>query len=206
MRFFSEDSLSLIELIIAVSLLLFCTLAVTNLDIFSRYQVITSDKRIKVQNELSYALEHMQLQISRAIGNSTLDSIVDTSAISGDLGVKVYIDAGKWDGTIQDYLPGDGVRATDNDHWIGYRFTGATGNSPYQLWYYHFCANANCAGNSSPATVIAKNITSFIVSGLIDNYINVALTGRWDATQNVSVDNPEITMRIRIYLPAVSTH
>lgn len=199
------------ELLIAISLLAICALAVTNLDIFSRYQVMTADRRITIQNELSYALAHMQRQISRAIGNTilNLNSIIDTSSILGNPGIKAYIDAGAWNNSIQDYSPGDGIRGSGNDHWIAYRFTGNTGNpaTHYQLWYYHNCVLPNCGGGSSSYEVIARNITSLVVSNLgNNNYIDVELTGRWDATQPTSVDNPEITMRTRIYLPAVSNH
>jgi hypothetical protein len=184
------------ELIIAVSLLGVLILAFTSIDTFSRYHVIGSDRRAKVQNELSYALAHMTKQISRAIGDATQTTVDITAQISSDPAIRVWID-GNANGRRETY---------PSDYEIAYRYCNS-GNDRYQIWYYSVCVGPNCnqPGSTNPE-VIVRNISSPPTYSITGNYVEVELIGRWRASEAKSVDNPELTMRSRVYMPAVSTH
>jgi hypothetical protein len=205
MNSYLKKSLTLIELIIAIGLLLVIILAISNIDLFSRFHTISADRRVKLQNEVSYVLEHMSKEISRAIGNVIVDginNIVDFTPIAGDTAIRGYVDSNATGG------PGDGRRDAINDHWIAYRYRDASAppNDRYQIWYYANCVGPNCnqAGTIGPE-VIARNIVNFSPS-VNDNVVEVAVTARWQPAQTVSPDNPEVVMRTKIKMPSVSTH
>ncbi len=190
-----NKSLSLMELMIAVSLLGVLILAFASIETFSHYHVVASNKRAKVQNELSNALAHMTKQISRAIGDTTQPTVDITAQISSDPAIRVWID-GNANGKRETY---------PSDYEIAYRYRNS-GTDNYQIWYYSVCVGPNCnqPGSTNPE-VIVRNISSAPTYSITGNYVGVELIGRWHAYEGKSIDNPEVTMRTRIYMPSVST-
>ncbi|MCX5711543.1 MAG: hypothetical protein NTY47_00505, partial [Candidatus Omnitrophica bacterium] len=63
--------ISVLELLIALILMSFIVLGFSSIELFSRYQVTSSDRRAKIQNEAAYVLEHMAKNIMNAIGTSS---------------------------------------------------------------------------------------------------------------------------------------
>lgn len=202
-----DKSVTLLELLIALVLMSLIVLGFSSIDLFSRYHVITSDRRVKIQNEASLGLEHMTKQISRAIGNEIADGanqVVDTTAIAGDPAIRVYVDAN-----------GNGKKdSSPSDYWIAYRFTGATGNpnTQYQIWYY-----SNYVNPGSPYETIARNITLFTPikpinssNQLNNNFITIQLTACWNPATavlpNGAADNPCVSMNTNIKMPSVSAN
>jgi len=193
-----NHAVTLIELIIAIVLMSLVVLGLANIDFFSHFHVITSERRAKVQNEVSYALEHMAKEISKAIGDTNNPpAVIDES----NRRVKVYIDYNQT-GQID-----------SGDRWIAYRYRDSLTSTPYQFWYCPQCLTPTCDActpddwNSTNfinnGYVLSKKISGFNPA-YIDNYIETQITGRWDATKAASRDNPEITMRTRINMPSVS--
>ena len=172
-----------------------------NLDYFSRYHTTSSIRRARIQNEITVTLGHMNKEIAYAIGDVNQPALSITT-ISGDAAIKIWIDGNPFQGT-----PADGKRDPyPDDHQIAYRFTGASGGltDRYQIWYYANCVGSNCnQAGSTAREVIARNIASFTPS-LIDNYLNVVIEARWKPGAAVSLDNPRLTMRTQIKMPAVS--
>ena len=122
-------AVTLLELLIAIVLLSIVVLAIGNIQIFSRYHVITADRRAKLQNEASFALEHITKNIGKAIGNRD------------DWPVKIYNDANGIMVRIDSNGSGrtesvniTAVNSTTNvayvvlpaDKWIAYRRSGST--------------------------------------------------------------------------------
>jgi MSHA biogenesis protein MshO len=186
-------AVTLIELLVAIILLSVITLGLAGINIFSRFHVISSERRAKLQNEASFVLEHMTKEINRAIGNTAIAG-ENPVLISGDPAVSVYVDSDASGG------PGDGVRDTVNDHWIAYRFTGSTAPQ-FQVLYYPSYVNP-----TDPNESIAKRILSPPNITLTDNYLSVQLTACWDPAVAESVDNPCVDMSTRIKMPSVSTN
>jgi prepilin-type N-terminal cleavage/methylation domain-containing protein len=202
----NTHGMTLLELLIALVLLSLIALGFTGLHSFSHYQVISSERQTKIQNEVSFCLAHMTKEISKAIGNERVDglySVINELDIGSDKAIRAYIDANK-----------NGWRdSPPDDYWIAYLLTSAG-----QLQHCQQCTDSDCTTcilNDSLSTKIANfNINVLRVEPtatncpncLIDNYVEITLTGRWQPGQGVSVDNPEITMRNRIKMPSVSTN
>ncbi|MCM8797489.1 MAG: prepilin-type N-terminal cleavage/methylation domain-containing protein [Candidatus Omnitrophica bacterium] len=193
-----QSGISLIEMLVTLVLLSILVLGVSSIDVFSHYHLFTADRRAKLQNEVSYLLEHMAKNLLLAIGNPALgESVVDTSSpVSGySSALHVYVDANA-----------SGSRDTD-DYWVAYGFNNSVGAVRY-------CGN--CSGNPCTTCNIEwENISTRISScswnyDTSANYINVTVVSCWDLTQakypcNTS-NNPQITMNSTIKLPSVATN
>lgn len=195
-----NKSITLIELLIAIVLMSLVVLGFSSIDLFSRYHVITSDRRIKAQNEASYALEHMSKEIVKAIGNERVygtNTVVDLQDPIGTEAarIKVYIDANQ-----------NGLRETvsGTDYWIAYRFHNS-GSESYQILYCRQCRNKPCTQCESSWETLSNKITNFNVSKSL-NFVEVQITARWDPALASSSDNPSVNMRNRISMPSVSTN
>lgn len=196
----SARSLTLIELLIAVSLLAVMVLGIANIDIFSRFQLVTADRRVKLQNDLSLCLEHMVKNLSNAIGNEALlganSSVFIWPNSTNTAVLSVFTDT-NGNGTME---------AGAGDYWMGYIFN--SGNK--QLNYCSRCADYSCSSCSVAQELLAKDITAFSASKDFSqgNYINVVLTACWDPTGAIgpcgSPSNPSATMATAITLPSVS--
>ena len=187
-----KKSVTLLELLIAISLLFVVLSGLTSIDLFSRNQVLTSDRRIKLQNEVSYTLEHMSKNIARAIGGKGT-SIIDRVAISGDSAIKVRIDSNFPYGQLD---PGD--------IQIAYRYN----LSSHQIWYYKDWTNS-----SDSYEILAPHISSdfsndFVIYDSANNFIDITIVSCWDPAQATcgEPDNPSIKMRTRVKMPSISTN
>jgi len=195
-----KKSVTLLELLIAISLLGILLLAFSSIDLFSRYHVRNEDIRMQLQNEASSVIEHMSKEVVKAIGSTVISGQepVDLTAISGDIAIKVHIDYNQ-----------DGRRSA-GDRWIAYRHTHSMTLNPdqrYQIWYYPDYV-------TSPNTyeVIARRISSFTRS-VTDNYVFVEVHACnvpcWASEPGCNCgtrDNPLVEMRAQMKMPAVSTH
>ncbi len=186
--------LTLIELLIALSLFALIVLGFSSIDTFSRYQLMSSDRRAKLQNDASYVLEYMAKEINKAIGDVNNSAVVIEDS---NRRVKIYIDLAS-DGSSA----GDGKRGTEGDRWIAYQFTVPP---DYEIRYY-----SDYIGN--PAyDILSRKASSFSSTySAANNYLEVQLTACWDpaspGTCGTSPDNPGVTLHNRIYMPAISTH
>jgi Tfp pilus assembly protein PilV len=195
-----NKSVTLVELIIAIVLVSVIILGINSVNIFSRYHLISSDHRAKLQNDVSFVLEHMTKEVSKAIGNEaiTFSGFGSGSVISitDNTSLTIFIDATQ-----------DGIRNTANDYWIKYNLD--TADDKHELTYCAKCPDKACACSTTDGLeILSKKITGFSPS--VDftkgNYVTVDITGRWDPSNDkVSQDNPEISMRATINLPSVST-
>jgi len=187
-----NKSLTIIELLIAVSIFALIVVGFSNIDTFSRYHVITSDKKAKLQNDASYVLEHMTKEINKAIGDvNQSEPAVSVTTIDSDPAIIAWIDYNQ-----------NGKRdSAPSDRRIAYRYR----SSPdYQMRYY-----SDYSGSPTSYEIISRKISAFSRS-LTDNYVFVEITTCDDPDGSLAacgtLDNPQLTMKNRIYMPAVSTH
>jgi len=197
-----NKAITLIELLIAIALLSVVVLGFTSIDMFSRYHVLTSDRRAKLQNEVSLALEHMAKQVSRAVGNKVIagQNPIILDNIAGDSAIKVHVDSN-----------GDGQA----DNWIAYRFNPSTDSESSQIWYCSTCTNFPCT-TCDPAwgsDIIARRIHVFNPAldpaPAVNNLVNINITACWDQSAGAvynTPDNPCVNMRTSIKMPSVSTN
>ena len=210
------SAVTLVELLMALVLLSLIVLGISQVDFFSSFHLVTTDRRAQISNEATRALEHMNKQIMQAVGNEIIggaDSVVIVVANDppGDDNntIRFKVDTSN---------PADNVA----DTWRAYLYhnnSAATGKN--QIWYCPQCSDSTCA-TCTPAwgdadNIIAKNIKGFTPSNPVDgssrlnkNYVTLQIQACWDATQtNYScgtADNPSVTVKADIRMPSVSTN
>lgn len=180
-----SKSVTLIELVIAVSIFALIVVGFSNIDTFSRYQVMSSDRRATLQNDAAYVLEHMAKEIGKAIGDFNYNPVTIEDS---NKRIRVYMDANN-----------DGQR---NDQEIAYQYDSAN----YRIQYY------NPYPSGTPETV-SKKISACVFNhtwnGTKENFVKVDITTCWDPDGSPlacgNPDNPALSMKNRISMPAVST-
>jgi len=185
-----NKSLTLIELLISVCIFSLIVVGFSNIDTFSRYHVLSSDRRIKLQNDAAYVLEHMAKNISKAIGDANNRAVVIEDS---NHRVKIYVDLAS-----NGYSSGDGQRGTEGDRWIAYQYSGSP---DYEMRYY-----SDYVDSPGSYEVISRKISSFSGS-FSDNYVLAEVGTCWNpAVACGSLDNLALSMINRIYMPSVSTN
>lgn len=205
-----KKSVTLLELLLAITLLGLIVLGISNLEVFSRYQVTSSDRRAQLQNEASLVLEHMAKWISRAIGDPN-DMAV--KAYDDNKGIRIRIDDN----------PADG-RVSPADTWIAYRHEDiADPPIDSEVRFYPNAGNTEILPVGPNAyQVLARKVListptlyglefsgNFDANGwLADNAIEVKIITRWNPVSSVPVspDNPQVQMRNIIRMPSVSSN
>jgi len=203
-----NNAVTLLELLIAIAILGLIVLGISNLQLFSHYQVATADRRAVIQNGASFVLEHMAKYIGQAIGDFNNPAIV---AYADNKGIRIKIDSN-----------GNGRRDDDTvDLWIAYRHedlgttdseirfypNAGTGATPTGL-YESIARQVVITNFSDPPEKwgLALYINFDASNRLMDNNIKAQIKCRWNPSQAVSSDNPEVTMSNNIKMPSVSTN
>jgi hypothetical protein len=190
MKLSLNKSVTLLELLIAISLLGLLVIGISSIETFSRHQLTATNIRSKLQNEVSFLLEHMAKNINVAIGDVVNYPVSEISD-----GIKIRVDSNQ-----------DGLLNVASDKEIAYRFN--VSGYPFRVLYYSDYTDTS----SSFETVVAYNITAFMVSPLINsnNYVEVNATACVNPSDSLrpcgSMSNPNVTMTSRIEMPSVSTN
>ena len=66
-----SKAVTLMELLMALVVLTLIILGLLNIDMFGRYQVLSSNRRAQLQNQVSFLIDHISKQILFAEGNIT---------------------------------------------------------------------------------------------------------------------------------------
>jgi Tfp pilus assembly protein PilV len=183
--------LSLIELLVSMILMSLVILGLSSIDLFSRHHVISSDRRVKVQNEISYAIEHMSKYVQQSSGNLSRPAI---EAIAN--GFRVYVDL------MATQTPSD---FTD-DSWIDYTLASNT-----------LTVTCNAGGGGGVCPFATENLSDKIIDGVDTSImpespdkgfyvsitdgtmVDIGLVGRYKPTVAASAtDNPQISMKTRL--------
>lgn len=190
-------AVTLLELLIAIILLGLVAIGIFSFDLFGGFHVTTTDRRAQIQNDAAYVLEHMSKEIAKAIGNEKIDganSVIDTSNIGSYTAIQVYIDANQ-----------NGQR---DDYWMAYRFRN-NGGDKFQMQYCSRCQNRPCNTCQANWEILSRKIFAFTPLKQ-DNYAEIQVTACSDPASTTwscgTSDNPQVTMRTRILMPAVSTN
>ena len=195
-----KTGFTLVELMIAVSLVGMIILVITAVDLASRRFVQSSNYEAKVQNSVSPILEMMVKDIARAYGQSANPGIKDTS------GNSIFTGSQRIEIRQLDSAPATYSDYTD-DAWRAYGFDSTS----KEIRRYDTC---NSAGNDKcnawgPAyEVLAKNITvcNFTRSD-ITAPVSIGLTALHDAAVEADTNtNPQVTLETSIFPGSSSTH
>lgn len=198
-----KKGITLIELLVSVVLLSIVILTLAGVDFWARSNLVSSDRRTKLQNEAAHVIDHITKMVTGtdatggAIGNTVItgQDPVSIANINGFPGIRIYLD---WDCNA--------IRSA-GDRWIAYQYRNATAaaGQRYQMWYYNNCPDANCTGQTGE--LIASHVSDFLIA-LNDNFLELVVGVCWDPTTASgacgSSNNPNVVMQAKIRLPAVS--
>ncbi|MFA5200440.1 MAG: prepilin-type N-terminal cleavage/methylation domain-containing protein [Candidatus Omnitrophota bacterium] len=173
-----NKSVTLVELLISVTVVSIMVLSFYSLDTFSRTQVLNSDRRAKLQNELSLALEHMSKYVQQATGNNLAAGNQAIRAVAGGFQVRVDLNN-----------PQNPFSLTD-DAWVTYTLAGNTLSTQ--------CAPAARCGSFSNATLSLKVITFNPQIANNGTSVLINLIGRHTPGQAASLRNPQVEVRTRL--------
>ncbi|MFQ5680659.1 MAG: type II secretion system protein J [Candidatus Omnitrophota bacterium] len=181
----TNSGLTLIELIIAISLLSLIVLTAGNMDVASRALFGASDRQAELQNEVNPVLLRIKKDVNRAVGavgDPGLNVVVNKNCLS------IRVDLGG----------GSNFSYPANDNWVAYKLSGN------QIKYYSgYTNNSACPpGGGLTSDIIANRITDFTITSLTSDFIpnfvtgvDVSLTARYDPSQAPNAqNNPELTL------------
>ena len=188
----NKQSVTLLELVISLAILGILVLSFTSIDLFSRFHVISADRRAKIQNEASNAIEHMAKQISRGVGTVATVPVIINTPPTGDR-IKVRTDQ-NLNGIIDDNT------ATC---FISYRFNAAT-NQIVFFPQYSIAGWSNAPANEQ---VAAQIVACAFTYNAANDFVTVDLTACWNPLSPLTCgnpDNPSVQIRTNIKMPGVS--
>lgn len=194
---------TLLELLIAIVLFSIIVLGLSNIDIFSRLHVISSDRRAQLQNELSNALEHMGKRVIQGVGNQgqAANQPIQRFPPAGTItGFRVRVD------------PNQTLQNLTDDLWFNYVLNSNT-NTLSCTCTRISAASPACPPNEILSTHIMPGVAFQTIMpsplpnppqgyyiNLTDNNttIEVGLVARFQPANNISPENPQIEMKFRM--------
>jgi prepilin-type N-terminal cleavage/methylation domain-containing protein len=217
---------TLLELIVAIILFGIILLAIGNVEIFSRYHVVSADQRAKLQNEISLSLDQMSKKLLNAIG-STGNWAVRAHA---GRGVSIRIDSNP---------DGPNGMADSEDKWVAFVLQpkGSGVNRDNEIWYCWDLPDGDTIPNalSSKCEIVGHKLIpgvyigpvptlanehnvykglnflpgsggSWEADGLHDSVLQIVAIARWFPGEEKGNTNPEVIMDTKVSMPSVSTH
>lgn len=182
-----NKSITLLELLIALVIMGLLIVGFSSIDLFSRYHVIASERRAKLQNEVSFGLEHMTKSIGRAIGDINDPPVIVDYAVPR---LDIWVDNNS-----------NGMKDAD-DLQVVYVYDSGSQNLSY----------LPDALVPQDEHLISQRIHLFNVTyNATNNYIFITIGSCWDPAQTGGVlcgspDNPAVIMNATIRMPSVSTN
>ena len=194
--FKKKRAMTLIELLISMILMSLVLLGFFSIDSFSRHHVVSSDKRAKVQNEISYAIEYMSKYVQQGIGNFSNPPITIYPTSGAQTGFRVRVDLNN---------PKTATDLTD-DTWINFYLDGTalktSGGTTETLSEKIVGAFVTEIMPESPAGGFYVTITDpGAAQGMA---VDIGLVGRYNPAVAASPDNPQVSMKTRLICPSSS--
>lgn len=198
-------SITLIELLVSIITVTAMVLTIFGIYTYSNSQVINTERRTKVANEMAYALEHMTKYVQQANGSLSRKAI----QYAGATGFRVYVDF-RNPQTPSDYT---------DDGWIDYTLSSNT-------------LTATCTANGGTCPFTTETLTTRIIPGVAEdtimpdtdnpasgyyiyidslgNIVEVGLVGRYNPALTYDVttrlSNPQVKMKSKIICNNASTN
>ena len=176
-------AVTLLELLIAIGLFSLIVVGLSSIGTFSRHHVMSSERRVKLQNELSYALEHMSKNIQRATGDATRPAL--SVLAPGDL-LSVRVDPNPSNPTVD----------ISNDIIVTYSHSFQTIDGKVQGILSYTDPN-----DPSTPVVLSRHIVGFpfsIEPGSGGLGVQISLVARWIVPIGPP-DNIEVRMTTKVY-------
>ena len=188
-----ESGINLIELIVSIVLMSLVLLGFFSINLFSLRHVIGSDRRAKLQNEISYTIEYMSKYVQQSIGDFNNPPIERYPSAGPQRSFQVRVDLNN------PQTPSD----LNDDTWVSFRLNGNT-----------LRAHQN-ATNEILTERISGDFDTNVMPEFPDKgfYVNITdqgtavdigLVGRYKPAVVASPDNPQISMKTRLISPSSS--
>ncbi len=201
----SIKSITLIELLVSIVILSIMVLIIYGIYTFSHSQVLNADRRTKVQNELTYALEHMSKYVQQANGDTNNPPIkVYPNPPETQTGFQVRVD----------FNNPQTPSSLADDAWISYYLSGNI-------------LTAACSGTGCPfvSEALSNRVIANFIDGIMPNsptdgfyvkidssgsLVDIGLVGRYKPTEDTSLatrfTNPQVEIKTKIICNNSSTN
>lgn len=185
--------MTLFELLISILVVSIMVLSFYSLETYSHSQVIYSDRRVKVQNDITYALEHMSKYVQQAQGRQAIQVFPPGSPD----GFRVWVDF-------------------NQTSWVRYRLSANTitascgGSCPASFTNNENLTTkvlSNFSNGIMPSPLPDNPAAGFYVKinpdSLGDNLVEIGLVGRYKPTEAITLatrltSNPQVEMKTRL--------
>lgn len=183
-----NPAFTIIELIVVLLVLALILLAVSNFELFSRFQINDLDRNIKLQNDVYYVSSLISKDLNNAIGAVNDWPVSITSSGGNTSLITIYLDYNK-----------NGVKdATPTDRVVAYEYDAAS----YSLRQY-----ADYSGSPAVYSVLSNKITGFqCITPGVNSYVYFSIQARSTPSAAVSASNPEIQLRSAGEMPSLSVN
>ena len=194
--------ITFVELLISLIVVSIMVLSFYSLETYGHRQVMIADRRVKVQNDLAYALEHMSKYIQKANGNTNNPAIEILTGTS----FKVRVD-------FRDpQIPSDLSNA-----WVTYSLVSNSLSANCDDVISGTCPSADAWG----PTLLSNRITTFtptLGAAPLNNIIEIDLVGLYDPlkpisntgvnliTRKTEFVNPQVAMKTKIICNSSSSN
>lgn len=173
-------SITLVELLVAVVLVGLLVLGISSIDVFSRFHLITSDRRMQLQNQASLCIERIAKDVVRGIGTASVPAVLTCAAnelqVRYDSNENGQIDVGV-DKVGRFYRNGNNLEY-DSDYHPG---------DPYER-------------------ILTQKVVNHVLTTPIDIFtwednviIRIELVLRHDPANNRSIENPQLRLFSRVF-------
>jgi hypothetical protein len=210
----NNKSLSLVELLISIMSVGIMVLSFYSLETFSHTQVMSADRRAKVQNSLAYCLEYMSKYVQQATGTLANPGI----KLYGATGFQVRVD----------FNSPQTPNNLSDDAWIYFSLSGNTLQTcctgPGTCGTYPVVAE-NLTSSTTAKKIIAGFVNDIIPSnnptngfyvkgtdtaGNFSNYVDIGLAGLYDTSIAYSwltrATNPKVALKTKVICSNISTN
>jgi hypothetical protein len=179
-----EKSVTLLELILCIVLMSMVILGFYSIDMFSHRQVLSTDRKSKLQNEAAYVLNHISKTLMTAVGD-VAHRAVDPTDVSGMTSTIIV---------HNDSTP-DGAWDPVNDAVVSYT--------------YDLVNTIDFTDSSGTTETLSRHVKSFNAN-LIGSTVTVNITACWDPAETGgkicgSTENPSFNLTNAITIPAFSS-
>ncbi len=196
-----NKAITLIELLIAISLIAMVIWGASSIDVFSRSQFFIAERKAKVQNEATYVLSHISKQLAESIGDISNPAV--TVSYSGGVtsNLSTVIDSNV-----------DGKR-TAGDTTVRYCYNSTGCNAAAAAYTIYF--NSNISAVPPPAAEILSSHVRFFNASSCDsnpiiNCLKINVVTCWDPSEAHKtcgeIDNPSFNVTNSIRMPSVSAN
>lgn len=188
-----KKGFSLVELIIAISLMGLIILAIVAVDVGSRGFLRTSDDESTLQNEANFIMESIVKDLGKSFKGTKNNPSINVNAAGDTVEIRNRASGSSFE--------------LSNSKWVRYKFDSAAKTIKKQT-----CDGASvssegkCAGSwSNPRQLIRNIVTACVFNFDSDTaVVGITITARAKPSENPGQDNPEVILESSLSSRSIS--